>query len=139
MRLGLFEAITGHFADGQPIGNVSFEAARLQSVIDHVTRLLNSRRGMLIHLPEYGLPDIQEVYNNMPKSVDFLAREIKATIERFEPRLRRVEVTQQSTDDAEFKLNFLIRAELVGGDKVKFFTMFSTAGNARVNTQQSGT
>ncbi len=135
MRPGLFEAITGYFADGQPIGNVSLQNQRIQSILDHVTRLLNSRRGMIAHLPDYGLPDIQEVYNNMPKSVDFLAREIKATVEKYEPRLRKIDVVEQKTDDAEFRLTFMIKCDIIGGEKVKFYTMFSTAGSARVNSQ----
>ncbi len=134
MRLGLLETIVGRFADGQPIGNVSFENQQVQSIQDHVSRLLNSRRGMVPYLPDYGLPDIQEMYQAAPNSVTFLGKEIKATLERYEPRLRRVEVIAQPSTSEDFRISFLIRGEVARGSRVRFFTVFTPAGNARVGS-----
>ena len=111
----------------------------MQSILDHVARLLNSRRGMLAHLPDYGMPDIQEIYQAMPASIDGLGQEIKRVIERYEPRLKRVEVLQQPGSDQHHRITFLIRGEITGGPNVKFFTMFTAAGDARVSSQTEDT
>lgn len=132
MRAGLLETLVGHFADGQSIRSVDSRQQRVQSILDHLVRLMNARRGMLSHLPDYGLPDIQEIYQAMPESVDVLGRMIKATIETYEPRLRRVEVLEQPSDDSEFRISFLVRGEVVGGERVKFLTTFSSSGQAKV-------
>jgi len=132
VRVGLLDALVGHFADGRPIQSMDPRQQRVQSILDHLGRLLNARRGMLAHLPVYGLPDIQEIYQAMPGSVEFLGRIIRATVETYEPRLRRVEVVEQVSDDSEFRISFLVRGEVIGGERVKFITTFSASGQAKI-------
>jgi len=52
-------------------------AASIQS---HLLLLLNTRKGQVMHLPEFGLPDIHYVYYSLPQSLERLAEEIKTTI-----------------------------------------------------------
>jgi type VI secretion system protein len=102
------------------------------SIVDHLTRLLNSRRGALAHLPEHGLPDIAQVYQGLPYSVDELVESIRRTIARFEPRLNRVDVRYEPVDKGNCVLQLEIDAYLGDGERVYFDTYFMSGGYAEV-------
>ncbi|MBI1926582.1 type VI secretion system baseplate subunit TssE [Candidatus Poribacteria bacterium] len=135
MEVGLFEALTGHFLSGERIDAVPREQRRRQSIIDHLTFLLNTRRGSIGHLPNYGLPDISSVYRDMPQSVQILKRAMREIIEAYEPRLMkpvRVEEEEQERHSGDFILTFLITAEIVDGGSVRFQTRFKNSGVAEI-------
>lgn len=132
MEASLYDVLRGRFADGRPLASVSPEAHRERSILSNLGRLLNTRRGALQHLPEYGLPDISEVYRDMPGSVVELQRAIEALLERFEPRLRRVRVEHQATDRYAMQLVFLLSAETLHGERIRFKTTFSSDEEAYV-------
>ena len=60
------------------------------SVSAHLALLLNTRQGSLTHLPDYGLPDLTEVYRDLPDSIIVLSESIKKCINQYEPRLSQV-------------------------------------------------
>jgi type VI secretion system protein len=76
---GLFEAVTGHFANGDPIGLHGRNQQTFLSVRDNIQRILNSRRESLAHLLDYGLGDLSKIYRHMPASAHTLQREIEGT------------------------------------------------------------
>ena len=85
---GLFEAVTGHFANGDPIGLHSRNQQTFLSVRDNIQRILNSRRESLAHLPDYGLGDLSKIYRHMPAPPLYtLRREIEDTLLKYEPTL----------------------------------------------------
>jgi type VI secretion system protein len=126
MEAGLFDVLSGRFADGRRLETVSREEHALMSVVTHLNHLLSTRRGALLHMPDYGLPSISEIYRDMPDSVVDLQRAIKTTVERFEPRLKRVHVTYKETDRLNMRLVFLLAGELQNGQRVEFQTVFSS-------------
>ncbi len=130
MDVSLLDVLQGRFADERPVG----EEVRIRSVLANLQRLLNARRGAVGHLPAYGLPDITEVYRDMPDSIGLLQQAIKETIETYEPRLTRVRVEHRSADRAAMRLVFLISAELTGGERVRFETTFSSTAAAEVSS-----
>jgi type VI secretion system protein len=65
---GLFEAVTGHFANGAAVGDFDLATQTFMSVQDNIQRILNSRRNGLAHLPDYGLDDLSEIYRHLPSS-----------------------------------------------------------------------
>lgn len=137
MDVSLLDVLQGHFADGLPVGEADHgEEVRIRSVLANLQRLLNARRGAVGHLPAYGLPDISEVYRDMPDSIAILQQAIRETIETYEPRLARVRVEHRSADRAAMRLVFLISAELTGGARVRFETTFSTTAAAEVSPWQ---
>jgi type VI secretion system protein len=71
---GLFEAVTGHFANGDPIGIHKQNQQTFLSVRDNIQRILNSRRNSLAHLPDYGLGDLSKIYRHMPASAHTLSK-----------------------------------------------------------------
>jgi type VI secretion system protein len=133
MKQALFENLTGHFLDGTPIDGVPLKNRGITSIMDHLNRLFNSREGSLPHLKDYGLPDISEIYRKMPHGIEELQKAIKRTVEKYEPRLRKVKVTPRETDPKDFRLVFILSGELTeGGGLVRFQTTFTSMGNSSI-------
>lgn len=127
LKQGLFESLTGHFYDGKEIDDIP-ESGRLQrSIMDHLTRLFNTRSGSISHLPDYGLPDISELYRRMPEGLESLRSAIKKTVEKYEPRLKNIRVRTQDTETKHAQLIFILTAEFKNGGMVHFQTTFSTS------------
>jgi type VI secretion system protein len=126
MKAGLFDVLTGRFADGLLLADTGSEDHLVLSVISNLERIFNARRGSLVHLPDYGLPDISEIYRDMPDSVVELQQAVREVIEKYEPRLHRVRVEHQNTDPYAMRLIFLLSGELSDRRKVRFQTTFSS-------------
>ena len=122
MKCGLFDALTGRFADDSRLSDVPEGDHRLKSIIGNLGRLFNTRRGTLLHVPEFGLPDITNVSRAAPAEVEAIRRAIRESVERFEPRLDRVRVDQDASDPASPSLVFLLSAEIAQFGKVQFQT-----------------
>lgn len=99
-----------------------------QSVSLHLSCLLNSRRGSLIHLPDYGVPDLAEIYQDLPYSVNRLMQSIKQTIEKYEPRLTNVKILQKPVFDKQYILHLEIQGQISAGEKISFNTIFTYQG-----------
>jgi type VI secretion system protein len=84
-----------------------------QSVLENLRRLLNSRQGIVSTQPDYGIPDLVDVIHNFPDAIHGMRKAIKATIEKYEPRLRRVNVKHVESPDDPLALRYEITAELV--------------------------
>ncbi|MFH1096361.1 MAG: type VI secretion system baseplate subunit TssE [Candidatus Desantisbacteria bacterium] len=107
----------------------------VEAIQDHLILLLNTRQGSVSHLPDYGLPDLSIVYSSFPKSVEFLQRSIKDTIEKYEPRLQNVRVQIQREEYTVFEVAFKISAEVNTEGKIaeiQFSTTISNTGRTNV-------
>lgn len=124
IKAGLYDVLRGRFYDGTPVASVSEQAQRQQSVLSNLNRLLNTRQGALEHLPDYGLPDAATIYRDAEYPVEELRKDIREAIEKYEPRLRRIHIERQQTDDGQMRLAFLITAQLDNGERVRFRTEF---------------
>jgi len=129
---GLFESLTGKFMDGSPVEGVPVQARRMRSVMDHLQRLFNTREDTLPHLQGYGLPDMSQVYRNMPDGIEYLRERIRQTVERYEPRLTKVKVTRQEGDTHDGRLLFVVSARMRDGGLVRFQTTFTSTGASSV-------
>ncbi|HDR46458.1 MAG TPA: type VI secretion system baseplate subunit TssE [Geoalkalibacter subterraneus] len=134
MALALFDILTGSGFSQDGSGT----RAALDSVQTHLQRLFNTRRGSLVHLPDYGLPDIGAVYENLPYSVDDLARQVRLLIERYEPRLSAVRVRRLGPVGDDRRIHLEVAAALASVGDVRFRTVFESAGNAQVNARGVG-
>ncbi len=136
MEAGLIDVLLGHFLDGQAVADEEAEHRKLRSIIDNLHRLFNTRRGSLPHIPDYGLPDISQVYRDLPYSIDGLRIAIKQVVEKYEPRLRRVRVEQQQGREGEYEMrvSFIVSGELQQGQKVQFQTTFKSNDLAEVRS-----
>lgn len=130
---GFFEHLAGRsFVDPyEPPPKNLYEAIR-----DHLVVLLNTRRGALRHLPDYGLPDLSAIYKGYPDSLHYLGAEIKRTIERYEPRLIQVKVELESSATSYFEANYSITGYLRDSDgrrsTVTFRTLISQGGQTSI-------
>ena len=135
MQAGLIDVLLGHFLSGQPVHDEDPGQQRLASIVDNLTRLFNTRRESSAHLPAYGLPDISQVYRDLPYSIDGLRAAIKDVVERYEPRLRRVRVEKLEKDkDEEYdmRVSFIVTGEILKGQRVQFQTIFTSNDLAEV-------
>lgn len=128
---GLFEAITGHFANGIAVDEFDAATQTFLSVQDNIQRILNSRRGCLAHLPDYGLGDLSGIYRHLPASAHTLRHEIETTLLRYEPRLRAIDLTIEETEPGML-LSFTMRCELHRAGLVRFGTHFTPDGRTRL-------
>jgi len=95
------------------------------SIQEHLVHLLNMRQGRTQHLEGYGLPDIHEIYFNLPGSLEVLATRIRETIERYEPRLTAVRVDQLEKPDRDadqFRVTYRISGQVIEGSSVSKLT-----------------
>lgn len=138
MTHALLDILTKQYADGSPIGsNGSTNDTQLKSVRSHLERLLNTRQGGLTHLPDYGLPDISAIYQELPDSASVLTGAIKACIEKYEPRLKNVVVQPQTSNSPHSVLNLLITGQIVGNNTVHYISMFQGDGHAEVEMKKN--
>jgi len=136
MNQGLFESLTGHFYDGTPIEDVPVKDRRMRSVMDHLSRIFNIRRGSIPHLKDYGIPDMSEIYRKMPDGIEELRDAIKETIEKYEPRMRNVRILPRESEGDKLKLIFMISGEITGLGLVRYETTFTSTGSSSISPWQ---
>lgn len=73
----------------------------VDSVVDHLKKLLNTRQGSTLMDSAYGMPDLMEFRAALPDSVTEIQKLISRTITTYEPRLKDVSVEFMFQDDAQ--------------------------------------
>jgi type VI secretion system protein len=131
---GLLERFRSPDPEGERTirGNTSRLAS---SVLQNLRVLLNSHHGNVPTQLEYGIPPIVDVLHNFPDAIGGMRKAIKTTIEKYEPRLRRVNVRHVENLADPLALNFEITAEIVAEDEktsVQITTRIDGTGQVRV-------
>lgn len=108
----------------------------LESIVEHLRALLNTRQGESPAVPEFGVVDFTDLVHNFPEAIQMLQRCIRATILQFEPRLKNV-VIQHVRDEEALVLKFQITAQLQNkggrsGGSVRFETQLRAGGHISV-------
>jgi len=78
---------------------------------DHLTLLLNARKGSVEHLPEYGMPDMASFYADYPASLSGLRKAVEELIQTYEPRLLNPKVQLVEAETGEFRVSLIISGE----------------------------
>jgi type VI secretion system protein len=88
----------------------------VNSVAAHLEKMLSTRAGSVQALPDYGLPDLNDMSLSLYDSLAQARSAIESFITRYEPRLSDVEVTPIPREDDPFRLLFEIQGllELAG-------------------------
>ena len=105
-------------------------------VRDHLALLLNTRRGAVPHLADYGLPYVSEFYTDYPGSLAELRKLVEQLIRTYETRLSNVRVRLVEADSSEFRASFLISGDLESGDepvRVTYRTTINNSGRAALD------
>jgi type VI secretion system protein len=111
------------------IGARQAEQDLVDSVLEHLRRILNTRQGNVLTAPDYGMPDLTE-FVQAPDAQRALQTGILNSIRRYEPRLRRVNVTFAGTDG--LSVLYDVSAALRTGGEVRFETSVDSSGLIRV-------
>lgn len=127
MHLGLIDILEAEQYE-QPI-NIERQLASIQK---HLFRLLNARQGSLQHLPDYGLPDLNQIFQELPFAVSDLTTQLKTLIEKYEPRLINVKIIEKNQKDKFCILAFNIYGTIMPAYPVMYSTYFLSGGYAEV-------
>lgn len=91
----------------------------IESIHLHLADLLNTHAGNAMIDNEYGLPDFNDVLSNNTNLVRNIQQNIRTSIEKFEPRLKNVEVHYRQDNHNPLQLGFGIGGEVMhNGGKV---------------------
>ena len=105
----LFERLGGEVP---PSSGGSPEADTMVSVAAHLGKMLNTRAGSVQTLPDYGLPDLNDMRLSLHESLSQARFLIERFIESYEPRLSNVRVTALPRDQDPLSLSFVIEGAL---------------------------
>jgi type VI secretion system protein len=103
---------------------------------NHLTLLLNARRGSVEHLPDYGMPDMASFYADYPASLAGLRKAVEELIRTYEPRLLNPRVKLVEAASGEFRISLVISGEIEeehGGSRVTYRTTFFSDGHAELS------
>lgn len=129
----LYDILHGNYKDSTPLPAYPTEDDLLHSIHDHLQRILNARCGVLQHQPDYGLPELDRVYQGLPHSETSLVHQLQRMIEKYEPRLTQVQVFAASSKTSGAVLRLGIRGEIRKGVRVEFFSHFHGNGKVRLS------
>ncbi|ADZ92880.1 type VI secretion system baseplate subunit TssE [Marinomonas mediterranea] len=130
--LSLYEVLSQQHMGGAQLSDFPTYEDYLMSIHDHLVRLLNARQGGLSHLPDYGMPDLNKLYQALPYSEDDIAIAVKKIVEKYEPRLTGVHVIPLPRDLNSGVVSIRITGKTHNGNAISFKTNFKSSGTAEV-------
>ncbi|CAH2916875.1 MAG: T6SS lysozyme-like component TssE [uncultured Paraburkholderia sp.] len=131
----LYDMLLGQIG-GEPLDAHDDRTLECLSVQQNVRRILNTRTGALKHLPDYGLPDLTNIYRALPASAHLLKEQMEATLLKYEPRIRKIDVDILENDDPGVLVSFEMTCHLRKAGLVRFGTYFEPPGRMRVEHRQ---
>lgn len=115
----------------------NFESEVLQeSILKHLTQILNTRQGSAIIGQEFGIPDFSAFtasFNN--KDIVRMEKGLHTVITRYEKRLKNIQITFTPNPDQPLNIFFHMIGELVGSREkanVSFKTILSPQGRVTI-------
>ena len=102
------------------------------SIVENLKMILQTRQGSVKHLPDFGLPDIRQIYFD-EGTIESIPDQIRQTILKYEPRLEDVRVKRKEFDEKNMRMTLEISAQIIEmpGREI-LFTEFSTTGWTKV-------
>ena len=100
-----------------------------------VERILNTRRGSVPIADDFGVPDFTDFKTGLPDSLRDIERLIRHTIQKYEPRLKRVQVKFVPQEDELLSVSFQIVARLALDDQqapVMFESHIDSEGRVKI-------
>ncbi|WP_207260188.1 type VI secretion system baseplate subunit TssE [Pseudomonas sp. GW101-3H06] len=114
----------------------SRENSAMASVAAHLAKMLSTRMGSVQTLPDYGLPDLNDMRLSLHDSLSQACLAIEHFIEAYEPRLSNVQVSPGVRDDDWLRLSFAIKGLLeIDGFKrqISFTACLDGSGQVKVS------
>lgn len=112
-----------------------------QSILRHLTRILNTRQGSTVIASDYGVPDFSALTTN-PNAANLARIEeiLCDVVTRYEPRLNNVGVRFVQDPDAPFRMGFSLTADIAGldGAQIAFQTVLTPSGRINIQRRRAG-
>jgi type VI secretion system protein len=124
---------TGLLAKMAALDRGDTAATERQSVIAHLSLMLNSRKDCSTANRHFGMPDFTEAVHNFPMGIVSLQRMIADLIQRYEPRLKNVSVRPVDLSTEQLVLSFEVRAQLHNGSALTLHTRLSRGGRISIS------
>ncbi|MDH4552583.1 type VI secretion system baseplate subunit TssE [Pseudomonas sp. BN607] len=105
----LFERLAGEAAGRSEYDR---EVSVTTSVASHLSKMLSTRAGSVQMLPDYGLPDLNDMRLSLHDALAQAREAIRRFIETYEPRLGSVQVVSQPQGGDPLTLTFAIEGWL---------------------------
>ena len=102
MAGSLFERLTG--------GGTGAMMEEDESIRQHILRMFIARQGSVQALPDYGLPDLNDLTLSRADLIKETCSAVAECIQRYEPRLIGAKVTYQQIPEATFAMGLRISA-----------------------------
>lgn len=141
-NLSLYDILIGQFAsesknldetDFTELDELTEEQKLRSSIIENLRMVLSTRQGSVQHLPDFGMPDILQLYFNSNNSIEPIKREIRNVILKYEPRISEVQVHKSDFDQESMKITLKVVATIRDiANKEILLTEFSTTGWTKV-------
>lgn len=116
--------------------SLRFDYASLHySILNSLQNMLNVRKGSLISLDDYGIPDFSEFVSQFPDAINKLKLSIRIFLHSFEPRIQSVQISHEPDVDKPLELKFNIVTKVFVDDNVQnlsFETVLTSSGQALV-------
>jgi len=108
--------MAGSLFDRLTLGESGVRMSDDESIRYHILRMFTARQGSVQALPEYGLPDINDLTLSRADLINETAVAVKRCIETYEPRLTMVDVHYYALPESPFTMGFQISAMKYGED-----------------------
>ena len=119
----------------------SFDSEVLkESILQHLSHILNTRQGSAIIGEEFGIPDFSASTGTFDtKYIEFMEKSLHTVITRYEKRLKNIEITFTPNQNQPLSILFHISGELVGSrekNNISFQTILSSQGRVTIEDFQ---
>lgn len=109
--------MAGSLYERLTLGDQAKELTEDESIRRNILRILGTRQGAAQALPNYGLPDLNDLAKSKSEIIIHACEAIAENIELYEPRLTEAQVTEAHySANTPFTMNFLIEAKKVTAD-----------------------
>lgn len=108
-----------------------------RSVLRNLQHILNTRLGDAPAQPDLGMPSPSEITQASPDAINMVMRNLRACIEKYEPRLSSIDIAHVEAGDEILTLRFQVTARLVvskDGTTISFDTVVNPGGHIRLST-----
>ncbi len=141
-NLSLYDVLVGQFVseavnpdalDHTNFDRLSEDEKLRTSIIENLRMVLSTRQGSVQHLPDFGMPDILQLYFDSGNSIDPVKKEIKDVILKYEPRIGDVQVQKSEFDQESMRISLKIMASIKDDPRKEILlTEFSSTGWTKV-------
>lgn len=107
------------------------------SILNHLNKLLQTRQGTVLCLPDYGLPDLNDANASIYDSINRIRRHVEWAIARYEPRLTGVSVVHAPEVGSPLALTFRIAGTMRKDELVAPFSVgIAVCGGSELRLQR---